>query len=297
MRFTFACLTRRAIDGISVSHNPVARVAAEHPEFVKFGRLGWFAKGVIYVLAGVLALSVVGRSFGWTGADASGDEASPTGAIKEVAQSRGGPLLLIVLAIGMFLYAAWRLVTVLFPGRTDMEESLKRIGYFASAIMYVTFGITAISLARTRNATANGNKTVKDFTTQIMTSEIGRWTIGIVGAIIIATGLYRIFKGLKVDVTDDINMAGMSAGRTRWTKRIGSVGEIGRGIAVGLIGFFLLRAAITFDAHEATGLDGALRRLAIEPWGVYVVAGIGVGLVAYGLFCIMTFTRRRLQAP
>ncbi|MEO8362913.1 MAG: DUF1206 domain-containing protein, partial [Ilumatobacteraceae bacterium] len=256
-----------------MSHNPLAREAAAHPNFVRFGRFGWFAKGVIYVLAGVLALTVVGRSFGWSGANANGDEASPTGAIKEVAQSSGGPLLLIVLAGGMFLYAAWRLVTVFFPGRTDVGEMLKRIGYFASAIMYVTFGITAISLAWTRNATANGNKTVGDFTTDVMTSEIGRWSIGVVGAIIIATGLYRIFKGLKVDVTDDINMAGMSAGRTRWTKRIGSVGEIGRGISVGLIGFFLLRAAISFDAHEATGLDGALRRLAIEPWGVYVVAG------------------------
>lgn len=280
-----------------MSHNPLAREAAEHPNFVKFGRLGWLAKGVIYVLAGVLALSVVGRSFGWSGANANGDEASPTGAIKEVAQSSGGPLLLIVLAGGMFLYAAWRLVTVFFPGRNDAGEMLKRIGYFASAVMYVTFGITAISLANTRNATANGNKTVSDFTTDIMTSEIGRWTIGIIGAIIIATGLYRIFKGLKVDVTEDINMAGMSAGRTRWTKRLGSIGEIGRGVALGLIGFFLLRAAVTFDANDATGLDGALRRLAVEPWGEYVVAGIGVGLVAYGLFCITTFTRRRLQAP
>ncbi len=280
-----------------MSHNPLAREAAEHPNFVKFGRLGWFAKGVIYVLAGVLAFSVVGRSFGWSGANANGDEASPTGAIKEVAQSSGGPLLLIVLACGMFLYAAWRLVTVLFPGRTDVAESIKRIGYFASAVMYVTFGITAISLARSRNATANGNKTVSDYTSRIMNNELGRWAIGIVGVIIIATGLYRIFKGLKVDVTDDIDMSGMSGGRLRWTKRLGSIGEIGRGIAVGMIGFFLLRAAVTFDPAEATGLDGALRRLAVEPWGVYVVAGIGVGLVAYGMFCIMTFTRRRLQAP
>lgn len=280
-----------------MSHNPIGRVAAAHPKFVKFGRLGWFAKGVIYVLAGVLALSVVGRSFGWSGADANGSEASPIGAIKEVAQSRGGPLLLIVLAGGMFLYAAWRLVTVLFPGRTDAEEFLKRLGYLASAIMYVTFGVTAISLAKARNAKANGNDTVSDFTTRMMTSESGRWAIGIIGAIVIATGLYRIVKGVKADVTEDIIMGGMSKMRTHWTRRLGSIGEVGRGVAMGLIGFFLVRSAVTFDAATATGLDGALRRLALEPWGPSVVAGIGVGLVAYGLFCILTFPRRRLQAP
>lgn len=280
-----------------MSHNPVGRVAAAHPAFVKFGRLGWFAKGVIYVLAGVLALSVVGRSFGWSGANANGNEASPTGAIKEVAQSRGGPLLLIVLAGGMFLYAAWRLVTVLFPGRTDAEEMVKRLGYLISAILYVTLGITAISLSQTRNAKADGNKTVSDITARFMSNNAGRWSIGIIGVIVIATGLYRIFKGMKVDVTEDINMGGMSPVRARWTRRLGSIGEIGRGVALGLIGFFLIRAAADFDAAEATGLDGALRRLALESWGELVVAGIGLGLVAYGLFCILTFTRRRLQAP
>jgi len=282
---------------MSMSLNPVGRVAAENPVLVKIGRVGWLAKGVIYVLAGVLALTIVGKSFGWADANANGDEASPTGAIKEIAQSRGGTFLLITLAIGMFLYAAWRLATVLFPGRTDTEEMVKRAGYLVSAIFYVTLGITAVSLVNTRNAKVDGNETVKDITTRMMTNDIGRWAIGIVGVLLIGTGIYRIFKGMKVDVTEDINMGGMSPERARWTRRIGAIGEIGRGVALGLIGFFLIRAAADFDAAEATGLDGALRRLALESWGELVVAGIGLGLVAYGLFCIMTFTRRRLQAP
>lgn len=280
-----------------MSQNPISRVAAGHPILVKIGRVGWFAKGVVYVLAGVLALFVVGRSFGWTDSSANGDEASPTGAIKEIAGTSGGTFLLIALAIGMFLYAAWRLATVLFPGRTDTEEMVKRAGYLVSAMLYVTFGITALILINTRHAKVDGNETVKDITTRMMTNDVGRWAVGIIGAILIATGIYRIFKGMKVDVTEDINMGGMSSRRARWARRLGSIGEIGRGVALGLIGFFLIRAAVEFDAAEATGLDGALRRLALESWGPLVVAGIGLGLVAYGLFCILTFTRRRLQAP
>ena len=64
-----------------------------------------------------------------------------------------------------------------------------------------------------------------------------------------------------------------------------------------MIGFFLVRAAVQFDPKEATGLDGALRRLAEQTWGVLVVAVIALGFVAYGVFCLATFTRRRLQAP
>jgi hypothetical protein len=82
----------------------------------------------------------------------------------------------------------------------------------------------------------------------------------------------------------------------RWTERLGAIGEIGRGIGIGLVGFFLLRAAITYDATEATGLDGALRRLALTGWGVVIVFVVGIGFAAYGIFCLATFTHRRLQA-
>ena len=54
---------------------------------------------------------------------------------------------------------------------------------------------------------------------------------------------------------------------------------VGRGISMDLIGFFLVRAALTFKAAEASGFDGALRRLTVETWGVPVVsllATIGV---------------------
>ena len=70
-----------------------------------------------------------------------------------------------------------------------------------------------------------------------------------------------------------------------------------RGVGFGLVGFFLLRASITYDASEATGLDGALRTLATESWGVVVVVVVGVGFAAYGIFCLATFTRRQLAAP
>jgi hypothetical protein len=282
---------------MSMTHDPVGHLTAKHPAIVKLGRAGWFAKGIVYVLAGALALIVVDRSFGWSHVTVGSKEASPTGAIKEVAQSSGGPLLLVALAVGMFLYAAWRLATAVRPGSTDAEGLATRVGYVVSAIMYTTFGITAISLVKGRAAKANGNKTVTDITSRVMEHTAGRWLIGIAGVLTIGAGIYRFRKGLKSDVTDDVDMSGMSAERSRWTRRLGAIGEVGRGIAMALIGFFLVRAAVTFKAAEATGLDGALRRLALESWGVAVVAVVAVGLIAYGVFCLGTFTRRRLQAP
>jgi hypothetical protein len=39
------------------------------------------------------------------------------------------------------------------------------------------------------------------------------------------------------------------------------------------------------------------RRVAVNSWGVFVVVIVGIGFAAYGVFCLVTFTRRRLQAP
>ena len=38
--------------------NKTARLTAEHPGIVKLGRAGWLAKGIVYIMAGVLAIIV-----------------------------------------------------------------------------------------------------------------------------------------------------------------------------------------------------------------------------------------------
>ena len=58
-------------------HNPVGELTAEHPGVVKIGRAGWFAKGVVYMIAGYLALSVAAKASGWT--DSSSGDRRPGG--------------------------------------------------------------------------------------------------------------------------------------------------------------------------------------------------------------------------
>ena len=285
-----------------VADNPVGRLAQEHPALVKFGRIGWLAKGVVYVIAGLLALMVAWKASEWSdpSSTSGNQEASPTGALKTVADASGGSILMWLLAIGMLLYAAWRLVSAAMPGGTDAKAWLKRVGFVVSAIGYTTLAITAISLTNssgTAEGEANGNSQVTSMTADVMKHSGGRWLIGLVGLIVIAVGVYRIKKGVEQDVNDELDLSGMPAERVRWTERLGRAGEIGRGVGIGLVGFFLLRAAITYDANEATGLDGALRRLAENGWGVMVIVLIGLGFAAYGLFCASTFTYRRLEAP
>ncbi|HEY4610162.1 MAG TPA: DUF1206 domain-containing protein [Ilumatobacteraceae bacterium] len=279
-------------------HNPVRELAREHPGLVKIGRAGWFTKGVVYVLAGILALQIAAKASGFAkGAQTGQQEASPTGAIKTVAGSGGGTFLLWLLAIGMLLYAVWRVVSAFLPGGKDAKAWATRIGYIASAVVYVTFAFSAIALARDSNKVPNGNQKVTDISAKVMSHTGGRLLFGAIGVIIIATGLYRIYKGLKMDVDDELDMSGTGPGYRKVVAPLGAIGEIGRGIGFAVVGFFLTRAAIQYDTNDATGLDGALRRIAAHSWGVVVVIIVGIGFAAYGAFCLATFSHRRLEAP
>lgn len=280
------------------SRNPVGHLAADNPGVVTVGRAGWFAKGVVYLIAGYLALAIAAKASGWSkGATAGAQEASPTGAIKTVAGSGGGVVVLWLLALGMLLYAAWRAVSAFLPGGNDAKALFHRIGYAVSAVIYTTFAFSAIALARNAPKQQDGNKKVTDISVSIMDSGPGRLLIGVVGAIVIGVGVYRLSKGVKMDVNDELDLSGMSSARARAARRLGAIGEVGRGVGIGLVGVFLLRSAITYKPNEATGLDGALRLMATKSWGLVVVVVVGIGFAAYGLFCVTTFTHRRLQAP
>jgi hypothetical protein len=282
----------------AVPHNPVGRLTTDHPGIVKFGRAGWFAKGVVYLVAGVLALVMAGKAAGWSSAaTAPNKEASPTGALKAIAQMSGGALLMWLLAAGMLLYAMWRVASALLPGGSDAMGWITRVGYLVSAVIYTTLAVTAISLARSGRAGSNDNSKVTSISGRLMTHSGGRIVVGVAGVICIAAGLYHLLKGARNDVTEELDLSSLSTQRRRWTERLGAIGEIGRGLGIGLIGFFLVRSAFTYDAAEATGLDGALRRLATDTWGLVVVIVIGIGFAAYGFFCLATFSHRELQAP
>lgn len=66
---------------------------------------------------------------------------------------------------------------------------------------------------------------------------------------------------------------------------LGTVGYIAKGVALTAVGVLLIITAVTVDPAEAAGLDGALRSVAELPFGAALLVLIGLGLIAYGLYC------------
>jgi hypothetical protein len=81
----------------------------------------------------------------------------------------------------------------------------------------------------------------------------------------------------------------------KWTERWGRLGIAARGIVFGVVGTFLIRAALQYDPQEARGLGGALQTLARQPLGPWLLGAVALGLVAYGLFMLSVARYRHIN--
>ena len=81
----------------------------------------------------------------------------------------------------------------------------------------------------------------------------------------------------------DLRVPDGKTGRT--VVALGILGYVAKGVALVSLGVLAVVAAITTDSSEVTGLDGALRALTELPYGVLLLSIVGLGLVAYGVYC------------
>jgi hypothetical protein len=86
----------------------------------------------------------------------------------------------------------------------------------------------------------------------------------------------------------------MSEEERRAFMLLGRIGISARAIVFGLVGYFVLRAAIDFNPHKALGVDGALARVHQEPFGPWLLGLVAAGLLAFAGFSFAESRYRRL---
>ncbi len=284
--------------GDDVGLESAEEFASQHPAIVKFGRVGWVAKGVVYALVGVLSLVVGLNASGSdsTGATASGgQEASQTGAITRIAESSYGVVLLYVLAAGLVIYALWRLVSVVLPADNDVKTWLTRAGYLVSAVTYLFLAWSAVTLARRpRSSGESEDARVERFTRDLMNDGLGRAAVFAIGAVLLVLAAVFLWQAVSAHFESQLLPGSVGPVSHQTLVLLGRIGWVGRSGMVALIGFFLVRAAVTFDASDAEGLDGSLRKAASSTIGLVLVVVVGAGLLVFGAFCILSAPKQRM---
>ena len=288
-------------DDGDVGSEAAERFVHEHPWVVDIGRVGWAAKGVVYLLIGVLAFTVAAGPFSDSGS--SGGEADSKGAIVKIAEQPFGTTLLWLMAIGLLVYSTWRFVTVILPAGTGGHALLRRVGYAISGLTYVALAFTAISLARRSGSSSGGSSggesqdsQVSGATADVLAWSGGRFLVGLAGLVVIGVGGYFLSKGLRASFENDLQHRSVGPFSWKMIRAMGRAGWVGRATMMALIGVFVTRAAIQFDSNEARGLDASLREVASSSIGMVLVYVVAIGLMLYGAFCVISTPIRKLVA-
>lgn len=241
-------------------------------------RIGFGASAVIHLLLGYLAVRVALHESA---------ESDQSGAIAEVGRLPGGAVLLWVMTVGLFALAAWLALEAVLGIGSGSRKRTRRTAVSASkAVAYGALALTALTFAL--GSESHAADSTRQMSSDLLTLPGGQLLLGLAGVVAVVVGLYMVVKGARRGFWKDL--VPVDEPQHRAVGVLGVVGYVAKGIAVGVVGVLFVLAAVTLDPGQASGLDGALRALALLPFGTVLLIGVGVGLVAFGVY---TFARAR----
>lgn len=244
----------------------------------KLARFGFIAKGVIYVLLGIMAvMAAIGQG--------SAQQANRNGVAQLIFEQPFGRILSILLVIGIIGYVIWRFTEAIKDPHhvgSDNKGIIKRIGYFVSGLVYTGFAISLIrQLAGSGGGSSNSRQT---WTAKILEMDAGPFIIIIIGVIIVIAGIAQFVKAYKAGFKKYLRLDGLQLETRKWITRIGRIGFSARGIVWLIIGYFIIRAGIESDASKVKGSQGAFSFLEQMSNGQWILLAVAIGVTAYGVF-------------
>ena len=241
-------------------------------------RLGYAAKGVVYIMIGAIAARV---AFG-----GRGDVEGWNGSLNTLRDEPfGGPLLWLI-GIGLLGYAAWRFVTAIRNPEND--DAGHRVFFAFSGVAYGGLALEALRLAT--GGSGDGSDT--HWTSTLMEQPFGRFLVIAAGLGSAGYGIQQLWRAWTIDLDERLDLSRLSAAARAWVIRLGRFGMASRGIVLVMLGYIFVRAAVRARASEPGNVEGVLESLRDTPW---LLAVIALGLVAYGLFNLVRARYRRIR--
>ncbi|MFD3547110.1 DUF1206 domain-containing protein [Streptomyces sp. NPDC058655] len=249
-------------------------------------RTGLVARGVLYVLVGVLAVRI---AFG-----EGGQEADRQGALQELAGKPFGSALVWAVGIGLVCMMLWRLSEAVF-GATgpDGGKTSKRLASAGRAVFYGVVAFSVLSFA-TGSGGQSGDQQSRDMTSKAMELPGGPWWVGAVGVAIAVAGVVIAVQAARRTFRKHLAMQGVSEAVRKGVEVLGVTGGVARGTVFAAAGGFVVYAAVRFDPSEAKGIDDTLRSLTQTPAGPWLLVAVAVGLVLFGVFSFAMARWRRV---
>ncbi|WP_328460173.1 DUF1206 domain-containing protein [Actinoplanes sp. NBC_00393] len=260
--------------------------AAESKPLEYLARGGFIGYGIIHLLFAWIAWQVA-----FAGSKQDTDQ---SGALQTLARQSYGKTLLIVIAIGLAAMAIWQAFEAAIgeSGPRDRTAMAERVLSGARAVLYAYLAWTAVKVVQGADASMGDSNA--SATAGLMDSPGGRWLVGLIGLTVLGIGIGMAYYGWKRKFVKHLNTQQMTASTREPIIKMGVAGYTSKGIAYAIAGLLVVTAAVNYDPEKARGLDAALKTLASYSWGVWLLALIGLGIAAFGVYCIAQAKYRKI---
>jgi hypothetical protein len=209
------------------------------------------------------------------------------GALRAILSQPFGHIMLLILAAGLFGYAAWRTLDALIDsdGRgTDAKGLAVRASYFARGLIHAYLGWKVLQLYRGFSV-GNGNSH-EELVAATFTWPLGEWMVILAGLGLLGFAVYQLFRAWRAKLGRQFDVDGLRRDLGEWAVAVCRAGIAARGIIFGVVAWYLIQAGMTGRASKTADSADAIRIVASwpEPLGSWLLAGVGAGLLAYGVF-------------
>lgn len=255
-----------------------ARRAARSPALTFLARAGLAARGILYVLIGWIALEV---AFG-----NSGQQADSSGALRLLARTPVGGILLWLLAVGLLGLALWRLSEAIWGvAGSGGRKAGARLASLGRAVIYGLLGFSVLKYALGLGAPQSSNSQSRDLTAAALREPGGQAIVILIGLALAAAGVMLAWQYWRRRFLRNLRLGGVSAATRRAVTRIGQAGGVARGAVFAAAGLFLIVAGARAQPGQARGVDSTLRAMAATPFGPWLLVVVAAGLILFGAYC------------
>jgi len=249
----------------------------------RWARLGYSARGVIYLVIGGLALlAALGERGGKT--------TDSKGAVLKLLEQPFGSVLIFLLIVGLLGYSTWRLIQCFKDpdGHGSTGKGLAvRFGLLISAVTHLLLAVWAAKLLM-----GNGDGSSPNAGSSFLTTDLGQIALGIAGIGVIATGFAHIYKGVTARFERYMTIP---ADKRNWARPVCQFGLIARGVVWLIIGWLFIKGAGLAKGGEIEGTAEALQVLREQYYGPWLLGIVAAGLFAFGIYCLMEAAYRRIN--